>query len=552
MTRPVHVSETKKVGVWIRVSTEDQAQGESPEHHRRRAEMYAESKGWKIVRVYDLSGVSGKTIIGHPQTQEMLADIAAGRITGLIFSKLARLARNTRELLDMAEYFEKHRADLISLAESIDTSSPAGRFFYTLIAALAQWEREEIASRVKQSVVVRAKMGKSLGGAAPFGYRKEGQSLVIDETEAPIRRQLFELFVEHKRLRAVASLMNKAGHRTRNGSKFSDTTVRRLLEDPIAKGSRRLNYTRSTGDGKHWDLKAKDEWIFAKVEPIVSPDLWDTANAILIGRKNGNKPQRRAVHLFTGLAFCCCGGSFMVKWQSPNYTCKKCRRRIAIKDLESIFRDQLKSFFLSPQDVAAYLNGADTVLAEKQALLASLRAEEANVRGDMDKTYRLYLGEQITAEGFGERYRPLESRLKQLQEEIPRLQGETDFLAVEHLSSEEIVAEAQDLYGRWNQLKAEEKRSVVEGIVKRITICDDEVSIDLYYAPPTPQTAAVGQRNNRDSWPRPACSEPGTTASPRRAPAARCRLPAAGAALRAHWRGTREAHRGRARHCARD
>ncbi len=124
--------EAKPVGIWIRVSTEDQARGESPEHHEKRASYYAESKGWNIKEVYHLEAVSGKSVMEHPETQRMLKDIKAGHITGLIFSKLARLARNTRELLDFSDIFREYDADLISLQESIDTSTPAGRLFYTV------------------------------------------------------------------------------------------------------------------------------------------------------------------------------------------------------------------------------------------------------------------------------------------------------------------------------------------------------------------------------------------------------------------------------------
>ena len=98
----------KDVGIWIRVSTEDQAQGESPENHEKRARQYAATHNWNIVTVYHLEAVSGKSVINHPEAQRMLKDIKQGTITGLIFSKVARLARNQRELLEFVDTFKKY------------------------------------------------------------------------------------------------------------------------------------------------------------------------------------------------------------------------------------------------------------------------------------------------------------------------------------------------------------------------------------------------------------------------------------------------------------
>lgn len=78
-------NESKAVGIWIRVSTEDQAKGESPEHHEKRARFYAEAKGWHVREVYHLEAVSGKSVMGQPETQRMLEHIENGHITGLLF-----------------------------------------------------------------------------------------------------------------------------------------------------------------------------------------------------------------------------------------------------------------------------------------------------------------------------------------------------------------------------------------------------------------------------------------------------------------------------------
>lgn len=497
---PHELEAKKRVGIWIRVSTEMQVEGESPEHHEKRGRYYAEAKDWHIAEVYRLEAQSGKSVMGVPETQRMLADIKSGHITGLIFSKLARLARNTKELLEFADIFRTYDADLISLHEAIDTSTPAGRLFYTMIAAMAQWEREEIAERVAASVPIRARLGKPLGGAAPFGYRWENRDLVPDEKEAPVRRLMYELFLIHQRKKTVAAMLNEAGHRTRNGSKFTDTTVDRLLKDTTAKGIRRANYTKSLGEKKHWVYKPRSEWVETPIPAIVDLGTWDRVNAILEQRhKTRVRPSRRSVQLFAGIAYCHCGTKMRVPSNNKKYDCPNCHNKIGLNDLEEVFHHQLKDFLFSPDEIMDFLKSADDTIKDKEELIESLKKEQAKVEVEMKKIYRLYMEDKITSDGFGSSYKPLEGRLKEISDQLPELQGEVDFLKIQYLSSDEILTDFRSLYERWKTLSQEEKRIVVEHSVERISVGTDEISIELGYIPSSSELMASKQRWNRDS-----------------------------------------------------
>jgi site-specific DNA recombinase len=494
------IVEKKRVGIWIRVSTDLKSQEESPQHHEQRGHYYAEAKGWQVIEVYHLEAQSGKSVMGHPEAKRMIADIKRRHISGLIFSKLARLSRSTIELLEFTELFKAADADMISLGDSIDTSTPAGRMFYTFQAAQAQWEREEISERVKASVPIRARLGKPLGGAAPYGYQWKDRELVPDPKEAPVRKLMYELFLTHQRKKTVADLLNKMGYRTRNGSKFSDTTVHRLLQDTTAKGIRLANYTRSLGEGKKWVLKPKEEWIEIPIEPIIDTELWEAVNAILKQRKRGTRrPSRRSVQLFAGLAFCHCGAKMKVPSNNAKYVCPKCHNKIATVDLEEIFHLQLKDFFFSPDEIVSYLKSADETIRTKEELLETLKQEQSKIRAEMNKIYRLYMDDKISAEGFGNTYRPLENRLKEIGEQFPDLQSDVDFLKIQYLSSDETVSEFQSLYERWKSLSPEDKRIIIEHSVERITIGTDEINIELGYLPSSSELMASKQRGNTGS-----------------------------------------------------
>ena len=477
-------SEVRPIGIWIRVSTDDQAQGDSPKHHEIRARHYAAAKGWVVQEVYDLAGVSGKTVMEHPETKRMMEDVRRGHITSLIFSKLARLTRNARELMDFSDFFRQHNADLVSLQENIDTGTPSGRLFYNMVAVMAQWEREEIGDRVKASISVRAKLGKPLNGKAPYGYFWKDKKLRPHPEEAPVRKLMYELFAEHQRKKTVARLLNDRGYRTRDGSSFSDTTVGRLIQDPTAKGIHRANYTRRVGDKKPWALKPEHEWVLTEVEPIIPVDLWERCNEMLEARKTKlRRPARRTVHLFVGLTFCECGNKMYVPTNSPKYVCTRCRNKIPIIDLEAVFLDELKNYLFSPTQVSEYLQKAGEATYEISELLEALQKELQKVKVESEKVYRLYMDDGISPKQFKEMNNPLEERKKQLEAEIPRSEAEIALLKIDGLSSEYIMEEAQALHTDWPTMSTDERRKVIELLVKNVVIGKDEISISLCYLP---------------------------------------------------------------------
>ena len=483
---------TKSVGIWIRVSHEDAVKGESPETHEKRARLYAEAKGWDVKAFYRLDAMTGKSVMHYPQTKQMLADIRSGKITGLVFSKLARLARNTRELLDFAEIFKAEDADLISLQEAIDTSTPAGRLFYTMLAAMAQWEREEIADRVAASVPIRAKMGKPLGGKPSLGYKwsgKQGETreFVIDEETAPIRKLVYELFLKHKRKKTVADLLNEQGYRTREGKPFNDTGIMRLLMDPTAKGERRANYTKTINNKSKIVLKPASDWVIVPCPALVSVRDWDECNRILDQSFSKNKRLGpRSKHLLAGFVYCeTCDKKMYVfhRTNAPTFRCTKCNTRIGESDLEDIYHGQLETFLMAKKSLPEYRQKIDVQLQEKENRLNHVLQERQTVKKKMEKYLDMRMSDEMNKETFVALFKPLEEQLHQIDEQLPELHADIDYMRIEHQSADVVLQDAKELYSKWNTFPFEQKRTIVETITNKITIGKEEILIKLSHLP---------------------------------------------------------------------
>lgn len=472
MTNPL------KVGIWIRVSTDMQVKDESPEHHELRAKQYINAKGWDLVKIYRLDGVSGKTVMKHPETQRMLKDVQRGEINGLVFSKLSRLARSTKELLEFADIFKSAKANLISISENIDTSTPAGMLFFTVISAMAEWEREEISSRVSSSIPIRAKLGKPLGGQAVFGYSWHNKEYVINESEAPVRKLVYEIFLRTLRKKTTADELNKLGHRTRKGALFSDTTVVRLLRDTTAKGERIANYTKTAENGKRIILKPKSEWTITKCPEIISEQIWNKANSILTEQeRKSTRVGRKSAYLLSGFVKCSCSKKMYVK-RAKVYQCKDCRVNITVSDIEGIFWGFLSDCLINI-DAVKVMENSNNLRSKKQALFEETLNEKAALENKIQRYVTMRMDGGITREEFSDNLHPLNAQLANLEVFLQKIESEMDLEVHQIRLREDQVKEAKLLARDWPTMVFERKRSIIEAITKLVSISETSISIEF-------------------------------------------------------------------------
>ena len=258
----------------------------------------------------------------------------------------------------------------------------------------------------------------------------------------------------------------------------------RLILDPTAKGLHRANYNKTSDRYKNWSLKPESEWVYTEVTPIMGVALWDECAAIMAEQKSSRKPPTKKVaHLFSGLTFCRCGTKMYVPSNNPKYICHSCRNKIPVDDLEAIFHEELKGFIFSEKEIAGYLQSQEGELSKRRDLIQSLRSDQEKTFAESDKLYAIYQGGGLDIAGFTRLNEPHQNRLRQLEDEIPRVEAELAAIQIGLLSRGEIIREAQDLHSRWPSLSADEKRQIVEAIVERITIFDGEVEIALYFNP---------------------------------------------------------------------
>ncbi len=220
----------KTVG-YIRVSTEKQAdRGVSLDAQAEKIRAMAVVQGGELMDVIVDGGESAKSL-NRPGMTRLLALVDSGAVQAVIVAKLDRLTRSVKDLCTLLERFERRGVPLVSVAESLDTGSAAGRLVLNIMTAVSQWEREAIGERTRDALSHKRGKGERVGNLA-FGYRlaHDGQHLEADPGEQQALAEIRRLRTDGMALRGIAAALNHRAYRTRRGTAWRLESVARVLK----------------------------------------------------------------------------------------------------------------------------------------------------------------------------------------------------------------------------------------------------------------------------------------------------------------------------------
>ena len=220
----------KQAIIYCRVSTNQQAnEGISLEIQEVKAKAWCELNNYQIKGVYIDAGISGKRADNRPELQKALEACAKG--DALVFHSLSRLARSTKDTLHIAEKLQKRHCNLVSISERIDTTSAAGEMVFTMLAAMAQFERKQISERTS-AALQHKKLNGELVGRVPFGFKvhlvNQKKMLVENEHEQAALKLAKQLRAEGNSLHKIAATLENKSFKPR-GKKWYAKSLARVL-----------------------------------------------------------------------------------------------------------------------------------------------------------------------------------------------------------------------------------------------------------------------------------------------------------------------------------
>lgn len=378
------------------------------------------------IEVFEDEGYSGKNT-ERPEFQKLLERLKNGEFNALVCYRLDRISRNVGDFSKILDLLQIHNVDFISINERFDTTTPIGRAMIHISSVFAQLERETIAERVRDNYYKLAKTGRWLGGNPPLGYKsklvktvdidgnkKSLYQLTLDNSKASEVKLIFEKYIELQSLYKVEKFLTKENIRTQTGARYSKTSIRSILINPVfavadtklydylastecfiansreefdgTHGAIGYSKTESNANGKRHRTEI-NKWIISigKHKAIISSNDWIKAQMIISANKDkAPRTDTSSCALFTNTIICAnCGsrmrlqGNRKYKDGSPNfyYTC----------DLKQKSENTLCNAPNIPGPLfdKIVLEHIKQAISDKDGILAAIRKTKADYKNDI-------------------------------------------------------------------------------------------------------------------------------------------------------------------------
>ena len=276
-------NEKKVAGLYIRVSTEDQArEGFSLPEQEKRLRAMCEYKGYEIYKVYEDAGISAKTGNSRPGFEELLQDIRDKKCNTIVVLKLDRLTRSVFDWEKIIRFLEENDAYLDCANDDINTTNANGKMISRILTSVSQNEIERTSERTKFGMVGAIKEGH-IPHKAPFGYKHENKKLIPDEATKDQVIRIFNLYYQGNSYQTISNLYNK--EKVFGKTNWKDSTILKIIENPIYKG-----------DFIHGKRTKNPTYYEDVVEPLISKELWEECQAQK--KKNSRNYKRNEDYLF--------------------------------------------------------------------------------------------------------------------------------------------------------------------------------------------------------------------------------------------------------------
>ena len=340
--QPKQNSKDYIVGMYVRLSRDDERQGESLSIENQKAILseYIQAQGWTLYDTYVDDGISGTTF-ERPGVKRLLEDAKQGVINTILVKDMSRFGRNYIMVGQYLDYvFPLYNIRFIALSDNIDTENKdtTAMDMMPITNVFNEWWAAATSKKLRAVRIQNAKNGKNGMSHAPYGYvlgTDEKRTLQVNEETAPIVKRIFEMRASGLTPRKIADILNAEKVLTPNDYRLSQTGVttvknsshlwctsvlRTLLDNQAYIGNLVQHKATTVSYKNHkWQRRPEEEWIIIENahEPIISRELWDKVKEVEKAVGHGKHTQRGNMHPLSGLMFCAdCGAKMRLGWNT--------------------------------------------------------------------------------------------------------------------------------------------------------------------------------------------------------------------------------------------